>query len=753
MIYRDMWIAGFRVFPLMADKDDNGEPLDEKEAFKRPRSSGWQSTPQWSSEQLQFMEESEQFATGYGVVCSGLIVVDVDARNGGVSSFDRLCADIPEIEDAGLIVSTGSGGGSRHLYFRAPESVALLQHVKGYDGIDFKSSGFVVGAGSQHASGNTYTVLDGHPDNIEEAPAALVDLLRKPEYHRTEHNGGVMDVTEADIADMLSHIDPDCEHETWVRVGMAIHDATGGTAFALWDTWSSGGSKYPDTETLEKRWHSFGKASMPVTIGTLIHYAEQGGWKQSVTFEADQSQFEPVKVDAPLLDISGVDLLRPCGFVGEVCQWINDQCMYPREHLAVGAALVAVGNIAGLRYTDDLNGVTTNLFAFGVAESGSGKDSVYTAFGEIMRVAGLSPALHGMQKSEQEVIRNLIRHQAAFYNIDEFGIHLQKIINAGKRGSASYLEAIIGTLMNAYSKAASFLPISGDVKEDMKSALRKDISQHRKAVESNEDPSGQRALAADRLEAMLLQIDSGLDRPFLSIMGMTTPSTFDALITPEQAASGFIGRAIIVRELNPNPEAKYPFQKAPMPSHIEMGIRALVSGGEFDGEYDRIENYAPRIKIPTEQDAIDAMRQISLEFWEMAEVQKEKTGLTPIPRRGYEMVAKLSLILAAPSQLRTLEHVRWAYAFVKRDIEQKLRLVVSNDGTYDKGSQLIAKITKIIDKDHGETIGVIRNRLRSHKPEDVEAALKIMEGNKIAEKKVETHKSNGRTAERWFFTG
>jgi hypothetical protein len=100
-----------------------------------------------------------------------------------------------------------------------------------------------------------------------------------------------------------------------------------------------------------------------------------------------------------------------------------------------------------------------------------------------------------------------------------------------------------------------------------------------------------------------------------------------------------------------------------------------------------------------------------------------------------------------------LEHVRWAYALVKRDVEQKLRLVVSNDGTYDKGSQLIAKITKIIDKDHGETIGVIRNRLRSHKPEDVEAALKIMESNKIAEKQVSTHKSNCKTIERWFFTG
>jgi hypothetical protein len=301
--------------------------------------------------------------------------------------------------------------------------------------------------------------------------------------------------------------------------------------------------------------------------------------------------------DAPpaqLLDTTGVDLLRPPGFVGDVVQWLNDQCRYPREHLAVCAALVAMGNVIGLRYTDDLDGVTGNMFGFGVADSGTGKESILGAFNELMRVAGLSPALHGMQKSEQEVIRNLTRHQAAFYNIDEFGIHLQKVINAGKRGSASYLEALIGVLMSAYSKAGSFMPVSGDVKEEIKEALRKEASQHQKAVENNEDKNGRRAAALERVTAQLASIDHGLDRPFVSIMGMTTPTTFDELVTPDQATSGFIGRALIVRELDPNPAAKYPFKKAPMPQKIEMGIRALADGGDVDTQRDRIEHYRDR---------------------------------------------------------------------------------------------------------------------------------------------------------------
>jgi len=686
MLFKQMWEAGFTVFPLMGATDDDGKSLPEKEAYKRPRSSGWQNTPHWSQEQLDFMEESGQFETGFGVSCQGLIVIDVDARNGGVEAFDKLCTDIPEVSDAGLVVSTGSGGGSRHLYFRAPDGVALLQHCKEYPGIDFKSSGFVVGAGSLHASGNRYQVIDGNPDDIEEAPAALVDLLRKPDYHRSEYNGGTMDVTEADIADMLYHVDPDCDHETWVRIGMAVHDTTGGTAFNVWDDWSSCGSKYPGAETLEKRWHSFGKAAMPVTIGTLIYYAEQGGWKQSVTFEADMQQFTPAQDP---LDTSDIDLLRPPGFVGEVCEWINDQCRYPREHLSVAAALVSVGNVAGLRCTDDLDGATANLFAFGVADSSSGKEAVLQACSRILVEAGISAASHGYQKSQQEVMRNLIRHQAAYYIIDELGIELGKAVNAQKKGSAAYLEGLIGTLMSLYSKADGKALLSGDVKEDVRNAMQRDLAQLTKAIENNEDPTGIKQTKADRLAKQLETLDEGLDRPFLSLIGFTTPGTFDKIIDEDQATD----------------------------------------------------------------EAADALNKALDWCIDYAEVQKEKTGLEAVVRRGYEMIAKVSLILAAPSGVRTIEHIRWAFALVKRDVDEKLRLVVSNDDTHGGDKNLMAKLTKYISSEHGETIGVLKNRLRRYKPADVETALEKMRINGIAEKRAIKHRSNGKTSERWFFVG
>ena len=52
--------------------------------------------------------------------------------------------------------------------------------------------------------------------------------------------------------------------------------------------------------------------------------------------------------------------------------------------------------------------------------------------------------------SEQEVMRNLIRHQAAFYCVDEPGIVI-KLVNASKR-RPSYLEGIIGLIMRFTQK-------------------------------------------------------------------------------------------------------------------------------------------------------------------------------------------------------------------------------------------------------------------------------------------------------------
>jgi hypothetical protein len=728
-MYNEFREAGYRIFGLYGSNDDGGCECGNphcKAAFKHPRFSNWQHVPVWSDEQMEAMEMSDQLATGYGVLVHRLLVVDVDARNGGVDSHKKLLEKIPEISGAGLVVATGSGGGSKHLYFSLETDIAMVQHLDDYPGVDFKSSGFVVGPGSMHSSGNRYEAVIGTPYDISPAPAALIDLLKKPDSYRASFDGEYRDVTEGEIADMLSFIDPDCDHETWIRCGMAIHHATQGAGFDVWDRWShsSRGGKYPGVDALQRRWHSFGKSSNPVTIGTLDHYARSAGWQQPVTFESDIVMDETG--DSLPFSIDGIDLLRPPGFVGEVAQWINDQCRYPREHFAAAAALVAVGNVAGLRYTDDRDEVSLNMFAFCVGGSATGKEAVQQAVAEIHRAAGIHIATHGSIKSEQEIVRNLIRNQAAYYIIDEIGILLSKIESARKRGGAAYLDGVIGQLMAAYSKATGFMLLTGDTKDTVRDALRSELAACRKAVAENEDPTGSYNRRIPGLERALDGIDNGLERPFLSMIGFTTPVTFDGLVTREQAENGFIGRSILVNERETNPKAKRGFKRKPMPDSMKNALMGLYSGGDYDSSVTRVEYYGERHSVATTDQAHRMLDDALTYFEDKAETYKAANGFEAVPRRGYEQVAKISTILAAPGGTRTAEHVRWAFALVDRDIEEKSRLAFVNDEGQDKGQQIKAAILSRIDVDHGETIGVLINRMRKYKAVDIRTAVETM---------------------------
>jgi len=740
MNHNDFRDAGYKVFGLLGPVDHDGKQLDERLAYKKPYSSGWQHTPHWSDEQWELFHEVGAFDTGYGVLMDGLLVVDVDARNGGDSSYEKLLEKVPEIAGAGLIVNTGSGGGSKHIYFLSPGR-ALVQHLGDYPGIDFKSSGYVVGPGSLHVSGSRYAVAVGSPDDIEDAPAALIAMLEKPEHHRHEYRGATLDVSNADIAEMLRHVDGYDDYDSWVEIGMCVHHATGGTGFDVWNEWSQQSSKY-DGEEMHKKWHSFGKSANPKTIGTLIYRAEQGGWKQSVTFTPDVD-FGPVELPTE----HDVDLLRPPGFVGELAEWIESQSRRPRERLAVAAALAAMGNLAGLRYRDDRDNVTSNLFAFCVAGSGTGKEAIQQAMSEIHAVTGISAATHGAIKSEQEIMRNIaLRHQAAFYIVDEIGIFLQKIKNAQARGGAAYLEGIIGILMSAYSKANGRMLITGDLKDDIRAEINKKIASLNKKKDDGVKVGDDEINAlTDKLDAL----DEGLLRPFVSVVGFTTPVTFDGLVDFETATNGFIGRSLLFEERDTAPRSKPRFRKTAMPSRIADRLVAIYQAGEFDHKkVGAVVEASSRKSIPTDPAASDLLDEVVQWFEDQAVDHKSRTGLESLYLRAYELVAKVSFILAIPEGIRTVEHVRWAFALVKRDIDSKMHLVMSNTSEGGKSRMALNSAIAHAIGDEGLTIGVLRNKLsRKWKREDIDAAVADLVGRGLINEQ-EVPAGNGKTSKR-----
>ena len=762
MLHREFMACGYRIFPLWPIDSTTGACTCGNSyclgAGKHPRATNWQNTPIWDDEQVDAMEQYSGLATGYGVLCKGLLVVDVDARNGGMTSYAKLIEEYPEVLGAGLVVDTGSGGGSKHLYFSLPESEALVGHLPDFGGLDFKSSGFVVGPGSAHKSGRAYSIADGSPNDIGPAPERLLAALRKPERHRTEYNGLSLDVSHADISDMLRHIpNDDLPYDEWVKVGMAIHQATGGTGYDLWEEWSEKCAKH-DAALMQTRWHSFGRSANPVTIGTLIYHAEHNDWQMPVTFTPEvEFELPPVEVmpDGLPFDITGCDLTSPPGFIGDVARWIESQSRRPRLHLSVATALTAMGNITGLHYIDKKDGVTANLMCFCIAGSRTGKESVQQALTEVHRVAGIAAATHGSIKSEQEITRNLVRHQAAFYSIDEVGIFLKKIKNAQTRGGAAYLDGVIGELMKIYSKANAWMLLTGDGKEEIRKQLIGEMAGHQRRVEENTaNPSTMARL--ESLQKQLDSIDQGLHRPFLSLIGFTTPVTFDSVVDYDSATNGFVGRSLLFNERDTAPRTKLDYRRIDMPEGMQATIRQLASGGSFDvfATGTRIENSGERVEIPSDARASQMLNDVLVWCEDQANVHKGTSGLESLWLGAYELVSKVSFILAIPEGLRTSEHVRWAFALIKRDVEEKIRLVTANDREKDAPALAMhAKIGNLCSGEDGETIGVLVNRMRGKKKEDIEKIIDDMVSRGTM-KRIETkHPRNGKTFVRFKYVG
>lgn len=85
-----------------------------------------------------------------GIACapSGLVVMDVDFRNGG---------DVGSLYQETFTVATGDG---LHLYYTA--EVGARYPGKLREGVDIKYNGYVVAGGSTHPNGKSYEVINEH---------------------------------------------------------------------------------------------------------------------------------------------------------------------------------------------------------------------------------------------------------------------------------------------------------------------------------------------------------------------------------------------------------------------------------------------------------------------------------------------------------------------------------------------------------------------------------------------------------------
>jgi putative DNA primase/helicase len=98
--------------------------------------------------------------------------------------------------------------------------------------------------------------------------------------------------TLADAKAALKFIDADCDHDVWVKIGMALKsEFDEKEAYAAFKEWSETGDKY-DPDSFINTWASIGEKAETgesITIGTLFFYAKENGYTTDIIDPNEQA--------------------------------------------------------------------------------------------------------------------------------------------------------------------------------------------------------------------------------------------------------------------------------------------------------------------------------------------------------------------------------------------------------------------------------------------------------------------------------
>ena len=153
--------------------------------------------------------------------------------------------------------------------------------------------------------------------------------------------------------------------------------------------------------------------------------------------------------------------------------------------------------------------------------------------------------------------------------------------------------------MSIYSKARSSILVSGDIKRQIKADLKREYAYFNKELDNGCDNPAEVEERMKKINEAINSIDNGLVNPFLSLIGFTTPETFNGFVDVENVTSGFIGRSIIINEPNNNPRKKHNFKSKEISEDLKNRIIALRSNGSFDQKNYRIESKEVRKLVTT----------------------------------------------------------------------------------------------------------------------------------------------------------
>jgi hypothetical protein len=204
------------------------------------------------------------------------------------------------------------------------------------------------------------------------------------------------------------------------------------------------------------------------------------------------------------------------GLLGDVIRHNLATAFRPQPELALAAAICLMSTLTG-RKVQDSRGTRTNVFAFGIAGTGAGKEHARKINKDILVNAGAED-LVGPEgfASHAGIVSVVDQHKVQLFQIDEFGRLLKTLKNPS---SSPHLYSIITVLLKMYTSANS--QYVGDAYADTSKLKR-------------------------------------IDQPHAVLYGTTVPDSFFEGLTFDSLNDGFLSRVLCFFASNNLPEPAEP---------------------------------------------------------------------------------------------------------------------------------------------------------------------------------------------------
>lgn len=240
---------------------------------------------------IKYWFESDPQA-GIGVACdrSGLMVLDVDPRNGGHKTLAIIETDHGPL-NSNCIADT-QGGGEHRVFKANPDTI--YPSTLG-SGLDIKYHGYICVEPTQGPSGKYHWRADYSPFNGNE-PSKLPKFIINQCRSTGKYDGSIgqnypvaTKQTFSDLRDALTHINAD-DYHTWIKVGLALrpYDEVG---YDIWTTWSATSKKF-DSRTQRNKWDRDIDYPASITFLSIFTMARDAGWSGT----SIHSEMEPTAI-------------------------------------------------------------------------------------------------------------------------------------------------------------------------------------------------------------------------------------------------------------------------------------------------------------------------------------------------------------------------------------------------------------------------------------------------------------------------